>query len=119
VKTNQEEEIYISITGTQFYHGLKPFKLGTIIKLVKDPENFYDAEAIRAEIRYAGQIGYVANNPKTVARGTMSAGRIYDKIMDTDFAKVKFILKDEVICKILNKEELEEEKSNPDSDVNF
>ena len=114
-----EEENYITINGTNFFHGLKPFKIGSIIKLIKDPENDYDTEAIQVEIRYAGQVGYVANSPKTVAKGTMSAGRIYDKIMDTDFAKVKFILNNEIIAKVLTKDELKEEKSKEDSDVNF
>ena len=114
-----EEENYITINGTNFFHGLKPFKIGSIIKLIKDPENDYDTEAIQVEIRYAGQVGYVANSPKTVAKGTMSAGRIYDKIMDTDFAKVKFILNNEIIAKVLTKDELEEEKSKEDSDLNF
>ncbi len=97
----------------------KIIKVNRIIKLIKEKDNNYDDEAISIEMRYLGKIGYVANSVNTVVRGTQSAGRIYDKIMDTDFAKIKFITKNEIICKILNAEELEEERANPDSDINF
>ena len=33
-------------------------------------------------MRHAGQVAYVSNSTNTVIRGTMSAGRIYDKILD-------------------------------------
>ena len=115
----EEKELYFTINAVNMFHGIKPFKIGSIIKLVKEPENDYDMEAIRIELRYAGKSGYVANSVKTVAKGTYSAGRLYDKILDEDYAKVIFIIQDTIIAKILTKEELTKEKNNPDSDINY
>ncbi|WP_323735953.1 HIRAN domain-containing protein [Methanosphaera sp. ISO3-F5] len=115
----EEKELYFTINAVNMFHGIKPYKIGSIIKLVKEPENDYDMEAIRIELRYAGKSGYVANSVKTVAKGTYSAGRLYDKILDEDYGKVIFIIQDTIIAKILTKEELTKEKNNPDSDINF
>ena len=101
------------------FHGIKPFKIGSIVKLVKEPENDYDSEAIRVELRYAGPSGYVANSVKTVAKGTYSGGRLYDKILDTDYGRIIFILNDSLIAEVLTKDELEKEKNDVDSDINF
>ena len=100
-------------------HGQKPFKIDSILKLTKEPDNHYDEEAIACEMRYFGHVGYVANSTQTVAKGTMSAGRIYDKIEDEYFAQVKFITKDCIIAKILNTEEYVQEMENPESDVHY
>jgi hypothetical protein len=104
----------------RIYKDLAIFKTNIISGgLPIEPENNYDAEAIRVELRYAGPSGYVANSVKTVARGCYSGGRLYDKILDSDYGMVKFIIGDTVIAKILSKEELDKEKNNPDSDINF
>lgn len=115
----EEKNIFFTVNSVDKYHGIKPFKIGSILKLVKEPENHYDQEAIRVELRYAGPSGYVANSVKTVARGTYSAGRLYDKILDEDYGRVIFVVDRTVIAKILTKDELEVEKNNPDSDVNY
>ena len=115
----EEKELYFTVNSVNHYHGIKPFKIGSIIKLVKEPENDYDLEAIKVELRYAGKSGYVANSVNTVAKGTYSGGRLYDKILDQDYAKVEFIIGDVIIAKILTKDELEKEKDDPDSDINF
>lgn len=115
----EEKDIYFTINAVSLFHGIKVFEVNSLIKLVKEPQNKYDGEAIRVELRYAGPSGYVSNSVKTVAKGTYSAGRLYDKILDTDYGRVKFILGDSIIAKVLSKEELEKEKSNPDSDINF
>ncbi len=119
VTSMKEEQIYFTINAVNMFHGIKPFKIGTIVKLVKEPENDYDMEAIRVELRYAGKSGYVANSVKTVAKGTYSAGRLYDKILEQDYGKIIFIIGDTLIAKILTKNELEKEKINPDSDINY
>ena len=49
----------------------------------------------------------------------MSGGRLYDKILDTDFAEVKFISNDSIIAKILTDDEIEELKKDPENDINF
>ncbi len=112
-------DIFITINSFNRFHGLKPFKINSILKLVKEPDNGYDLEAIAVELRYAGKSGYVANSVKTVIKGTMSGGRVYDKILDEDYAQVKFISHDSVIAKILTSEEIEELRKDSGNDLNF
>lgn len=110
--------MYITITNFN-NHGPKPMKLNGIIKLEKEHENLYDSEAISCEMRHFGKIGYVSNSVKTVAMGSMSAGRIYDKIGEEHYAKVKFIIDSIAIAKLLNEDEFKEELKNPDSDIHY
>ena len=42
------ENIFITITGVKNYFGMKPFKVGKIFRIVKEDDNDYDEEAIRA-----------------------------------------------------------------------
>ena len=73
---------FITITGLKFHFGSKPFEVGQKVKLVKEPDNEYDSEAIQVKIKGLGKVGYVANSPYTVKGESMSAGRLYDKITD-------------------------------------
>ena len=57
------EATFITITGTNHYYGLKPFKVGGIVKLVKDNHNHFDSEAIEAKMPYIDTVGFVANSP--------------------------------------------------------
>lgn len=114
-----EKDMHITILGFSKFHGLKPFKIDSLIKLAKEPDNKYDGEAIACEMRYFGRVGYVANSTQTVAKGTMSSGRLYDKIEDEYFAKVKFITHETVIAKVLNSEEFVSEMENPESDIHY
>lgn len=100
-------DLYVTIIGLNNYRGNKVFKIGSIVKLIKEPENYYDTEAIACEMKYIGKVGYIANSITTVIKGTMSAGRVYDKITDPTFAEVKFIDSSSVIAEILNDEEIE------------
>ena len=68
------------------------------VKLVKDPDNDYDKEAIKVELEGVGQIGHVANSPYTVVGESISAGRLYDKIGDTADAKIKYIMATGILC---------------------
>ncbi len=111
--------MYITVTTFNKYHGSKPLALNGIVKLVKDPKNKYDSEAIVCEMRYFGKIGYIANSTNTVVKGTMSAGRLYDKISDEYFARIKFIIGNVAIAKVLTSDEFVEEVENPESDVHF
>lgn len=111
--------MYITVTAFNNMHGEKPFKLEGIVKLVKEPSNKYDTEAIACEMRHFGKIGYVANSTQTVIKGCMSAGRLYDKINDEYFARIKFISGTSAIAKILTADEYIEEVENPESDVHF
>ena len=47
---------------------------------MKEPDNYYDQEAIRCQVKHIGTVGYVANSTYTVAVGTKSAGRIAHKV---------------------------------------
>ena len=114
-----EKEIFITLNAFSMFHGIKPFKPDAIIKLTKDTENTYDPEAIACEMRYFGRVGYVANSVNTVAKGCMSAGRVYDKIEDGYFAQVKFITKSEAIAKILTMDEYLKELEDPESDIHY
>lgn len=101
-----ENNYFITITGTKHYYGMKPFEIGRIIKLVKEPHNEYDPEAIRAELPFIDKIGYVANSANTVVKGTFSGGRVYDLFGDEAFAQVLFVTHSSVICLLLQKQEV-------------
>ena len=110
-----EKELYTTIVGLKNYEGSSVFKIGSVVKLVKEPDNEFDLEAIACEIKYIGKTGYIANSTRTVTKGTMSAGRIYDKIKDISFCEVKFVSNDSVIAKVLSEEKINElQKENPD-----
>ena len=111
--------MYITVIAFDKFYGTKPLKLNGIIKLVKEPDNKYDAEAIACEMRHFGKIGYVANSVNSVIKGCMSSGRVIDKIDDEDFAKIHFITHHDAIAKVLTKEEFEAELENPESDVHY
>ena len=64
---------YFTLTGTKHYYGRDFIEKGMQVKLVKEPDNDYDREAIRVELPGLGKIGYVANSPYTVAGESMSA----------------------------------------------
>ena len=93
-----KKKTYFTLTGTQFYHGVSFFEKDMEVKLVKDPDNDYDKEAIKVELEGVGQIGHVANSPYTVVGESISAGRLYDKIGDTADAKIKYIMATGILC---------------------
>lgn len=96
------KESYITITGFSHYYGLKPFKIGKRLKCVKEPDNDFDAEAIKVVLKHIGTVGYVANSVFTVTRGTSSAGAIANKMKDSFFVEVMFITEARVICKVVD-----------------
>ena len=71
---------YITLTGTQYYHGKDFLKPGMRVQLVKEPDNKYDKEAIVVRLEGLGDIGHVANSVHTVVGESISAGRLYDRI---------------------------------------
>ena len=73
-------KIRFTATGYYFYDGIIPFEENKYLKLIKEPDNDYDHEAIKIEDLSGEKVGYVANSTNTVIKETMSAGRIYDKI---------------------------------------
>ena len=69
---------FFTIVGTQHYYGQDFFEPKMTVKLVKEPDNEFDKEAIRVELEGLGLVGYVANSPYTVIGESKSAGRMYD-----------------------------------------
>lgn len=91
---------YVTITGLNHAFGVVPFRVGQKLLLVKEPENQYDHEAIRAQLPGLGKVGYVANSIHTVLGECYSAGRLYDKFGQSATAKVKYVLPNAVVCKV-------------------
>lgn len=96
------DEIYFTIAGCNHYFGSDFMEKGMKVKLVKEPDNEYDKEAIQVKIKGLGKVGYVANSPYTVKGESMSAGRLYDRIGDKAKGKVVFVTDTGVICKIID-----------------
>lgn len=94
------ENIYFTVVGFKNYYNDAPFKIGKLVLCAKDQENEYDSEAIKCVVPVLGTIGYIANSPETKARGTMSAGRIYDKVCSKFYARVMFATKTKIICRV-------------------
>ena len=92
------EKIYFTITGTCFYHGKDFFEKDMKVKLVKEPDNPFDKEAILVKLEGLGDVGHVANSPYTVIGESYSAGRLYDKIGDTAEGTVLFNVDGGVLC---------------------
>ena len=92
-------ETYINITGIHNYRGFEPFKEGTIVDLIKEPDNPHDRYAIRVEIK-GETVGYVANSQYTQIREVKRAIEIKDTT--SRYAEVQFILlKEWVIAKLI------------------
>lgn len=98
---------FITITGLNHYYGKKPFEIGRVFKIIKEPDNDYDDEAICAFLPFIEKIGYVANSTNTVYQGTVSAGRLYDKVEDYAYARTMFITHSSVIALVLDKDDVE------------
>ncbi len=97
------KDIFFTLTGTNHYYGSDFLKNGMKVKLVKEPDNEYDKEAIRVEFKGLGKIGYVANSPYTVIGESKSAGRIYDLIKKKAKARIVLITTKGVLCELKEK----------------
>ena len=96
------KDIYFTIAGCRYRYGSDFLKEGMSVKLIKEPDNEVDKEAIRVEVEGLGLIGYVANSVHTVLGDSFSAGRLYDHIGDTAGGTVKFVLENGVVCRLHN-----------------
>lgn len=94
------KKIFFTITGTNHYYGQDYFEPKMKVKLIKEPDNEYDKEAIKVEMKGLGQVGYVANSPYTVMGDSWSAGRLYDKIGDTAKGTVRYVLPRGILCEV-------------------
>lgn len=95
------KKIYFTVTGTNHYFGKDFFETNMEVKLVKEPDNELDKEAIRVEVDGLGKVGYVANSPYTVQGESMSAGRMYDRMGDTAKGVVKYVLPQGILCELI------------------
>lgn len=98
------KEIYVTLTGTNHYFGMEFLEPGMKVKLVKEPDNEYDQEAIVVKKKGLGKIGYVANSPYTTLGDCMSAGRLYDKMKNKATARVELVTLKGAVLKICMKE---------------
>lgn len=112
------ESFFITVTGIKNYYGFKPFKVGKLFKIRKEFENAYDSEAIVAELPFIETVGYVANSVHTVYDGTVSAGRLYDKIGDYAYARTMFITHSSVIALVVPREEVEKDCAEEENQKN-
>ena len=94
------KDIFFTIAGMNHYYGSDFLEKGMKVKLIKEPDNEYDKEAIKVELKPLGTIGYVANSVKTVIGECYSSGRLYDKIEDTAKAEICFVTPRGIIAKV-------------------
>ena len=90
-----DEKICITINHLDESENLLYLKVSDILALKKDKNNQYDDEAIAVYTKDNYKCGYVANSVHSVARGTYSAGRVYDQIKDETKCCVRFIFFEE------------------------
>jgi hypothetical protein len=94
------KRIFFTLTGTNHYYGTDFLKKGMKIRLKKEPDNEHDKEAICAELKGLGKIGYVANSPYTVIGDSYSAGRLYEHMGKKAKAKVLIVTERGVLCQL-------------------
>ena len=94
------KQIYFTITGTKCYYGDRFLEKGMKVRLIKEPDNEYDNEAIMVKLKGIGKIGYVANSTHTVLGESISAGRMYDMIGKKASGTVMYRLPQGVICRL-------------------
>lgn len=94
--------VYITVNHLDDYNTTYTFRPNDILKLKKDHNNCYDDEAITAYSKHNYKCGYVANSVCTVARGTCSAGRVYDQFEEEIYCIVRFITENAMICELMD-----------------
>ena len=97
---HMKENDFITITNIKEYIEMGMIKIGEVLHLKKEPENAYDMEAILVEDKNEIPIGHVANSVNSVAKGTHSAGYIYQSFKDSILCTVKFIYHDMIIAQL-------------------
>ena len=87
--------IYITINHLDDFMPITNLKVGDNLTLKKELDNIYDDEAIAVYDKNNVKVGYVANSVHSVARGTYSAGRLYDRINDEIDCIIRFVFQEE------------------------
>lgn len=110
------EPVFVTINCLNMFYGKKPFEIGRVVRLIKEPDNEYDKEAIGVYLPFIDRVGYIANSAKTVYAGTFSAGRAYDLFDDYAYAKIMFVTHSCAIGLLLAKEDVEQEAEAEEAD---
>ena len=114
------KKIYFTITGTWYYYGPNVLHKKDKVRLVKEPDNKHDSEAIRVEVKGLGKVGYVANSPHTVLGESFSAGRLYDRMEKKAKGTVVAVTDRGVLCWLNEKKEKKmEERGMEDEELRF
>lgn len=95
-----EKEPFITVTGFNHYYGMKPFDIDRVVILKKEPENEHDSNAIAVIVPLIGKVGYVANQPHTIAGGCLSASDIYNIFPKECLAFIRFTTQSKVIARL-------------------
>lgn len=93
-------EILLTLTGIEHHIDPEELEPNQEVILRKEPSNKKDKEAIAVYIKDTVKIGYVANSVYSVAKGTYSAGRLYDKVENESKAVIQVILRNSAIMVI-------------------
>lgn len=93
--------MFITITGVEHYLGIESLTIGQELLLKKEPDNRYDDESIKVETESGATCGHVANSVDSVARGSHSAGYVYNSINDCQKCKIAFILEEKIIAELI------------------
>lgn len=89
----------ITVTGFKHYIIRDRIAEGTAIFLQKEPENQHDKYAVAAFTK-SGKIGYVANNEKTVRKGTMNSKQLCEAMDDSAWAEIIEFTSYDAICRV-------------------
>lgn len=100
-RMSKDHRSYVTVTGMKHYAGISPFKIGAKLKCIREPDNEHDHEAIMVIDPDLGKVGYIANSPYTVLRGTMSAGAVACRVRKRFTVKVMFVNNDFAICRVI------------------
>ena len=96
----EDYSIYITIDHLDDFERTSFLRPGDRLILKKDPNNIYDDEAIAVYKENQRKTGYVANSVHSVARGTYSAGRLYDRMGEEGECVVRFVMEDMLIAEM-------------------
>ena len=77
VLKNIGKEKLITLTGTKYYEEFEKVNIGSLLRLVKEPENEQDPNAIAVYFKEE-KIGYVANSDYTASDLTLKASELQD-----------------------------------------
>lgn len=90
LKCYDKSELF-TVTGTNFYDASKKLNSGVPLRLLKEPDNEFDGDAIAVYVEDE-KVGYVANNDYTKYDLTSQASELHDKIADICHGEFLFFL---------------------------